>query len=310
MKPEQEALFEYLVQKEDELSRLDKFVVSIYEGLSRTTIQTMIKNEMLQVNGKLAKANLVVKPGDLIQIWELPITEMELIPENIPLAIVYEDDDVLVVDKPTGMVVHPAPGHYTGTLVNALLYHIQTLSKPEETLRPGIVHRIDKDTSGLLMVAKNDFAHQALQAELKDKKTQRAYLALVDGVVLHQSGKIDAPIGRDSIDRKKMAVVENGKPSVTHFNVVARYRGMTLLECRLETGRTHQIRVHLAYIGYPVVGDPIYGKKKLAAETGQYLHAKTLAFTHPKTKQLMTFDSPLPPYFEQYLKTLEKFADA
>lgn len=309
MKTDQEALFEVVVASGDELQRLDKFMVLVHEGLSRTTIQTMIKNEDLTVNAKPAKANYVVKVGDVLQVWDYPIVEMELKPENIVLSIVYEDDDVLVVDKPTGMVVHPAPGHYTGTLVNALLYHIKELSEGD-SVRPGIVHRIDKDTSGLLMVAKNDFSHQALQAELKDKKTERVYLALVDGMLGHPSGRIDAPIGRDESDRKKMAVTQKGKPAVTHFEVIRRYVGATLVKCRLETGRTHQIRVHMAEIGHPVVGDPIYGPKKKAADTGQYLHAHTLSFTHPRSGKLLSFTSPLPPYFQQYLDSLQVLTDA
>lgn len=310
MKKDLEPLFEIVVASTDELERLDKFMTKAHEGLSRTTIQSMIKREDLTCNGKAAKANYVVKSGDVLQIWDYPIIEMELKPEAIPLSIVYEDPDVLVVDKPTGMVVHPAPGHYTGTLVNALLFHIKELSTGGEAVRPGIVHRIDKDTSGLLMVAKNDFAHQALQAELKDKKTLRVYLALCDGVMTFPSGRIDAPIGRDESDRKKMAVTEKGKPAVTHFEVVGRYVGMTLVKCRLETGRTHQIRVHMAKIGHPVVGDPLYGPKKKAADTGQYLHAHTLSFTHPRTQELLSFTSPLPKYFQDYLDTLQILADA
>lgn len=309
MKTDQEPLFEIVVAPTDELQRLDKFIVLAHEGLSRTTIQTMIKHEDLTVNARASKANYVVRVGDVLQIWDYPIVEMDLKPENIPLSIVYEDDDVLVVDKPSGMVVHPAPGHYTGTLVNALLYHIKELSGGDAN-RPGIVHRIDKDTSGLLMVAKNDFAHQALQAELKDKKTERVYLALVDGMVGHPSGRIDAPIGRDEFDRKKMAVTAKGKPAVTHFEVLKRYVGATLVKCRLETGRTHQIRVHMAQIGHPIVGDPIYGPKKKAADTGQYLHAHTLSFTHPRSGILLSFSSPLPDYFQHYLDSLQILTDA
>jgi 23S rRNA pseudouridine1911/1915/1917 synthase len=310
VKKDQEPLFEVVVASGDGLERLDKFMTKAHEGLSRTTIQTMIKSEDLTVNGKASKANYVVRIGDVLQVWDYPIIEMDLMPEDIPLTIVYEDDDVLVVDKPTGMVVHPAPGHYTGTLVNALLYHIKQLSAGGDPIRPGIVHRIDKDTSGLLMVAKNDAAHQALQKELKDKKTERVYLALVDGLISHPSGRIDAPIGRDEGDRKKMAVTEKGKPAVTHFEVLKRYVGMTLIKCRLETGRTHQIRVHMAEIGHPVVGDPLYGKKKKAADTGQYLHAHTLSFTHPASGQTLSFTSPLPDYFQHYLDSLQELKDA
>lgn len=310
MKIETEALFEHVIASSDDLQRIDKMMTSLYEGLSRTTIQTMIKEQMILLNGSPTKGSTVPKVGDICSIVEFPIAEMDLEPENIPLDIVYEDDDVLVVNKPTGMVVHPAPGHYHGTLVNALLYHIKELSSASESIRPGIVHRIDKDTSGLLMVAKNDFAHQALASELKDKKTYRIYYALVEGVILHNSGTIDAPIGRDKADRKKMAVIEGGKSALTHFDVIHRYVGFTLVKCRLETGRTHQIRVHFAYIHHPVVGDPIYGKRRLISETGQYLHAQTLAFTHPRTKELMTFESKLPSYFTTHLETLEQIADS
>lgn len=304
-----EPIFEYVVQSEDVLSRVDKFLAAIYETLSRTTIQTMLKEGMVLVNSKIAKGSQLVKVGDIISIVELPIFEMELEPEDIPLDIVYEDDDVLVVNKPTGMVVHPAPGHYHHTLVNALLYHVKALSNESNPIRPGIVHRIDKDTSGLLMVAKTDIAHQHLADELKMQKTYREYMALVEGNVRTTHGTIQAPIGRDKTDRKKMAVVEEGKEATTHFEVIKQYVGYTLLKCRLETGRTHQIRVHLAFIHHPVVGDPVYGKKRLVAKTGQYLHAKTLSFTHPVTKQWMQFDSVLPDYFEEYLQQLEPYAE-
>lgn len=305
----QEPIFEYIVQSEDLLSRADKFVASIYPSLSRTTIQTMLKEGMVLVNSKVVKGSQVVKVGDLISILELPLFEMELEPEDIPLDIVYEDDDVLVVNKPTGMVVHPAPGHYQHTLVNALLYHVRALSTNQNPIRPGIVHRIDKDTSGLLMVAKTDMAHQHLADELKTQKTYREYIALVEGNVRTSSGTIQAPIGRDKTDRKKMAVVEEGKDATTHFEVLKQYVGYSLLKCRLETGRTHQIRVHLAFIHHPVVGDPVYGKKRLISKTGQYLHAKTLSFTHPVTKEWMQFDSALPDYFEVFLQQLEPYAE-
>ena len=304
-----DAIFEYVIQETDELTRFDKFVSLIYPDLSRTTIQSLMKEEKVLLNQKSAKTSLTVKVGDLISILELPIHEMDIVAENIPLDIIYEDEDVLVVNKPTGMVVHPAFGHYTNTLVNALLYHVKTLSKPGESIRPGIVHRIDKDTSGLLMVAKSDFAHQHLAEELKEQKTFREYLALVDGNLPHSSGTIQAPIGRDKQDRKKMAVVESGKPATTHFEVLKQFVGATLVSCRLESGRTHQIRVHFAYIHHLIVGDPVYGRKKGVASTGQYLHAKTLAFTHPRTKQWMQFDSPIPDYFQEKIDSYQAYAE-
>jgi 23S rRNA pseudouridine1911/1915/1917 synthase len=291
--------YDLTVSTEDELVRLDKFIANYYEEFSRTTVQKMIDQEYITVNQKKTKANYVVKVGDTLQIAELPIILQDVLAENIPLEIVYEDDDLLVINKPSGMVTHPAPGHYTGTLVNALLFHINQLSNTNGLLRPGIVHRIDKDTSGLLMVAKNDYAHQVLANELKDKTTKRLYLAIVEGVILNQKGTIYAPIGRSAQDRKKMAVVTQGKDAVTHFEVIERYENATLISCRLETGRTHQIRVHLAYINHPLIGDFVYGHAK-ENEYGQYLHAKTIGFTHPKTGIWMEFDSPVPlPFLEK-----------
>ena len=227
-----------------------------------------------------------------------------VIKENIPLDIVYEDDELLVVNKPTGMVVHPAVGHTRGTLVNALLYRVDSLSDINGYYRPGIVHRIDKDTSGLLIVCKNNQSHNAIAEQLKEKTSKREYYAIVHGEFNHLNGKISAPIGRDPNDRQKQAVVENGKPSVTHFTVLETYRGYSLVSCKLETGRTHQIRVHMAYIGHPVMGDPLYGPKKNATAFGQYLHAKSIGFVHPKTKEYMEFDSELPKEFIDKLTEL------
>ncbi len=302
----QESAYEYVVRSDDQIERLDKFVAVLIEEYSRTTVQKMIEAKLVLVNGSPAKASYKVKPGDFLQMEELPLTELEITPENIPLDIVFEDDDLLVVNKPSGMVVHPAPGNYTHTLVNALLYHINQLSNFKETLRPGIVHRIDKDTSGLLMVAKTDYAHQKLQTELKAKTTKRVYIALVEGVILNQTGTIDAPIGRDPRDRKKMAVVGDGKSAITHFTVLERFSSKTLIECVLETGRTHQIRVHLAYIKHPLVGDYIYNSKSSKAEFGQYLHAKTLGFTHPRTNEWMEFECELPAVFRENILVLRK----
>jgi 23S rRNA pseudouridine1911/1915/1917 synthase len=301
MQTEFDFAIEYLVTETDELSRLDKFVTILYPQYSRTLIQKIIKSESMLVNGKATKANYVVRVNDLIQITEIPFTEMDLLPEPIPLDIVYEDDDVLVVNKPSGMVVHPAPGNYEHTLVNGLLYHINQLSEGSHPLRPGIVHRIDKDTSGLLMVAKNDLSHRILADELKNKVTKREYIALVMGNIGNSSGKIDAPIGRDLKDRKRMAITVTGKSAITHFTVIERFANTTLVRCILETGRTHQIRVHMAYIGHPVMGDPIYGKKANSDEEGQFLHAAVLGFTHPKSGIFMEFSSDLPPHFQEVL---------
>ena len=228
-----------------------------------------------------------------------------MLQENIKLDIVYEDEDVIVVNKPSGMVVHPAPGHTHGTLVNALLYHCNSLSNIGGDVRAGIVHRIDKDTSGLLVACKNNMAHKSLSEQLKEKTTTRKYIAIVTGSISHNLGKINAPIGRDPDNRQKMAVVENGKSAVTHFRVQDRFKNYTLLELELETGRTHQIRVHMAYIGHPVLNDPLYGTKKQTTPFGQYLHAKTLGFKHPRTGEYMEFDSELPQEFVEKIEELK-----
>ncbi|HOW37502.1 MAG TPA: RluA family pseudouridine synthase [Bacillota bacterium] len=301
---EREETLEYLVSPTDDCIRLDKFVARLYPQFSRTLVQKTISEGLLEVNGVVRKSNYIVVPGDLIVVLDVPIAEMDLQPEAIPLHIVFEDDDVLVVDKPAGMVVHPAPGAYEHTLVNALLYHVRALSSVNGPIRPGIVHRIDKDTSGLLMVAKNDAAHAALAAELALKKTEREYLCLVDGVIAIDRGTIDKPIGRDPRDRKRMAVVPGGKPAVTHFQVLERFRAHTLLRCVLETGRTHQIRVHLASIGFPVTNDPVYNRRPSEDPYGQFLHAATLGFTHPRTGQALRFSAPLPERFTRFLENL------
>ncbi|MDD4184606.1 MAG: RluA family pseudouridine synthase [Candidatus Izemoplasmatales bacterium] len=303
----EEFAFEYLVREDDQCERIDKFLGGVISDASRTTIQKMLALNLVKVNDVFVKPSHKIRIGDLIEYDELPLTEQDIVAENIPLDIVYEDNDVLVVNKPSGMVVHPAPGHYSGTLVNALLYHFQSLSGTSGTLRPGIVHRIDKDTSGVLMVAKTDFAHQALQAELKQKTTKRVYKALIEGVILNQAGTIDAPIGRDRFDRKKMAVADNGKPAITHFTVLERFKDNTFIECRLETGRTHQIRVHMAYIGHPLVGDYIYGSKKQKADFGQYLHAETIGFTHPVNGRWLEFSVPLPLEFKAKIELLRNY---
>lgn len=283
--------------------RLDKAIADLTE-LSRSQANDEIKKGTVLVNGKAVKAKYAVKVGDVV-IYEVPKEEvLEYTAENIPLDIIYEDDDVAVVNKPQGMVVHPSVGHTSGTLVNALMYHIKDLSSINGVIRPGIVHRIDKDTSGLLMIAKNDKAHNALAAELKDKKSLRKYVAIVHGNIPNDRGVIEAPIGRSEKDRKKQAVTAKGKPAVTHFKVLERFGNYTLVELTLETGRTHQIRVHMAYIGHPVAGDPLYGPRKTLKGDGQFLHAQTLGFTHPTTGETLTFTAEAPAIFKEALENL------
>lgn len=285
--------------------RLDKACSEIFSDYSRSQIKQLLDGGNITVNGKTEKAKYKVKSGDVIRLEEPETKMLELRPENIPLDIVYEDDDVIVVNKPQGMVVHPAPGHDEHTLVNALLYHCP-LSTINGTFRPGIVHRIDKDTSGLLMVAKNDKAHRSLAKQLKDKTNIREYVALVHGRIAEDEGTINAPIGRSLKDRKKQAVVKDGRNAVTHFEVLKRYRDYTFVKCILETGRTHQIRVHMKYIGHPLVGDPLYGPKKTIKGNGQFLHAGKLGFVHPTTGKLLVFEAPLPKIFQECLEKLDK----
>lgn len=285
--------------------RLDKVCSEIFSDYSRSQIKQLLDGGNITVNGKTKKAKYKVKSGDLIRLEEPETKTLELRPENIPLDIVYEDDDVIVINKPQGMVVHPAPGHDEHTLVNALLYHCP-LSTINGTFRPGIVHRIDKDTSGLLMVAKNDKAHRSLAKQLKDKTNIREYVALVHGRIAEDEGTINAPIGRSLKDRKKQAVVKDGRNAVTHFEVLKRYRDYTLVKCILETGRTHQIRVHMKYICHPLVGDPLYGPKKTIKGNGQFLHAGKLGFVHPTTGKLLIFEAPLPKIFQECLEKLDK----
>ncbi|WP_208560159.1 RluA family pseudouridine synthase [Marinilactibacillus kalidii] len=287
-------------------ARLDKFLTEKLPEISRSQIQGWIKDGSISVNGEQSKANYKVQLEDTIEVTIPEPVEINAQPENIELDIIYEDQDVVVVNKPQGMVVHPSLGHGSGTLVNALLYHVKDLSGINGKIRPGIVHRIDKDTSGLLMIAKNDQAHEKLSAQLKDKKAQREYVALVHGVIHHEKGTIDAPIGRDTSNRKKYAVVDNGKDSVTHFEVIERFDKFTLVRLILETGRTHQIRVHMHYIEHPMAGDPIYGPRKTIKGNGQFLHAETLGFTHPTTGKEMHFSSPIPDIFEENLDILRK----
>ncbi|WP_082075044.1 RluA family pseudouridine synthase [Desulfosporosinus sp. I2] len=285
--------------------RLDVGVTEVM-GKSRSFVQGIIAQEYVRVNGLAKKANYKVRQGDLIEVTIPAPRESTAEPENIPLEILYEDEDVLVVNKPQGMVVHPAPGAWKGTMVNALLYHCHNLSGINGVLRPGIVHRIDKDTSGILVVAKNDIAHEGLAAQLKAHTMERKYLALVHGVVLEPSGTVDAPIGRDPSDRKRMAVVmHHSKSAVTHYTVLERFRELSFLEVRLETGRTHQIRVHMLYVKHPVLGDPVYGpKRNLYGLKGQMLHAAHLGFEHPRSRTWMKFDAPVPKVFAALLEKL------
>lgn len=284
--------------------RIDKALSQMEESWSRSQIGNWLDEERILVNGAAVKAKYKVKQGDVIEVTVPEIEDLEIIPEDLNLEIVYEDADVLVVNKPRGMVVHPAPGHTSGTLVNGLMHHCKDLSGINGVARPGIVHRIDKDTSGLLMVAKNDVAHESLVNQLVEKSVTRKYTALVHGHIAHEKGTIDAPIGRDQKDRQKQAVVDKGKHAVTHFQVVERFGEFTLVECRLETGRTHQIRVHMNYIGFPLAGDPKYGPRKTIDFGGQVLHAGVLGFIHPVTKEYLEFESPLPEDFKQLLEEL------
>jgi len=292
------------IEEEYDRERIDKVIAALNEEWSRSQVQQWIKDGFVTVDGKTVKANYKCSAGDEVTIT-LPEPEpLDVEPEEMNLDIYYEDTDVLVVNKPRGMVVHPAPGHMRGTLVNGLLAHCKDLSGINGVLRPGIVHRIDKDTSGLLMVAKNDMAHESLVNQLVHKTVTRKYKAIVHGVIPHDYGTIDAPIGRDKHDRQSMAVVEDGKEAVTHFRVLERFSDYTFIECQLETGRTHQIRVHMKYIGYPLAGDPKYGPKKTLPIDGQALHAGILGFRHPRTGAYLEFEAPLPPEFEQLLDSL------
>ena len=288
-------------------NRLDVGVTGVL-GKSRSFVQDLIESDLVKVNGIVRKANYKVRPGDRIEVAVPSPRPMVAEPENIPLDILYEDQDVLVVNKPQGMVVHPAPGAWTGTLVNALLFHCRNLSGINGVLRPGIVHRIDKDTSGILVVAKNDLAHQNLAAQLKLHSMERYYLALVQGIFKEESGTVDAPIGRDPSDRKRMAVVrKNCKEAVTHYKILERFRDTTFLEVHLETGRTHQIRVHMSYLKHPVVGDPVYGPtKNRFGVNGQLLHAAHLGFKHPRSGEWLRFDTPLPAGFSGLVERLRQ----
>lgn len=296
------------VPEEAEGTRADKFLAESIDYLTRSALQKLISAGSVEIDGKPISKSRVLKGGEDVSVIVPDAVSLDVEAENIPLDIYYEDDDLLVVYKPKGMVVHPAPGNHNGTLVNALLWHCKdSLSGINGVLRPGIVHRIDKDTSGLLLVAKNDFAHVHLAQQIKEHSLNRIYHAIVYGTNLPDDGDIDAPIGRSMKDRKKMAVVDGGRNALTHYSVVKRYMGFTHIMCRLHTGRTHQIRVHMAYIGHPVAGDAVYGPKNVITQlNGQCLHAGTLGFVHPRTGEYMEFTSPLPEYFTAFESKLEE----
>ena len=304
-----EEIKEFLVEEDYDWDRLDVYLADQFVDMSRSYIQKIIKDKKVTVNGKVEKAKYLVKEDDKI-IIEIPKPKiLEVVPQDIPIEIVYEDNDIIIVNKPQGMVVHPAPGNYEGTLVNAILYHCQgNLSSINGVIRPGIVHRIDKDTSGILMIAKNNNAHNCLAEQLKDHSITREYEFICHGVFKEDNVTVDRPIGRNPKDRLKMAIVPNGKRAVTHFEVIERFNGYTHVRARLETGRTHQIRVHSMSINHPLVGDPVYGPKNSKIKlNGQALHAKKLGFIHPTTGEYIEFDSELPEYFKKLLEKLRKY---
>ncbi len=289
-------------------SRIDKFLAEVLPELSRSYIQKLIKDEQVTVNKKTVKANYKVNIGDILELDEPELQEPDIVAEDIPLEILYEDTDLLIVNKPKGMVVHPSAGHYSGTLVNALMHYCkEDLSGINGVMRPGIVHRIDMDTTGSLLVCKNDFAHNDIANQLKEHSITRVYHAIVCGVIKEEEGTIDAPIGRHPVDRKKMSINhKNGKDAVTHYKVIQRFQNYTYVKCVLETGRTHQIRVHMASINHPLLGDSVYGPAKCPYKLqGQTLHAKTIGITHPRTGEYLEIDAPLPEYFVNLLKKLE-----
>ena len=293
--------------KEDAGKRIDAWLASVLPDTTRSAAARLLEEGSVLCAGKSLAKNYRLTGGETVEVSLPDPVPLDAAPQDIPLDIVYEDGDVIVVNKPKGLVVHPAPGHPDGTLVNALLYHCgDTLSGVGGALRPGIVHRIDRDTSGLIIAAKNDFAHQKLAAQLQDHTLARTYQCIVTGNLREDSGTVDAPIGRHPVDRKKMAVVSGGRPAVTHWTVLARYPGFTHVECRLETGRTHQIRVHMAYLGHPILGDTVYGAKKpVPGLQGQCLHAVGLRFVHPRTGEMVELSCPMPEEFREQLRKLE-----
>lgn len=294
---------EILVDEAGEGIRADKYLSEKLNDLSRNFIKGLFDDENVTINGKIEKGKIKLKVGDAIKIYIPKIEELKIEAENIPLDIIYEDADVIVVNKPKGMVVHPAIGNYTGTLVNALLYHCNDLSGINGVARPGIVHRIDKDTSGILVVAKNDLAHNDLARQFKEHSIKREYFAIVEGRMGKEEGTIDAPLARHAKDRLKYAVVQGGKNAITHYKTLEIYNSCSLVKCNLETGRTHQIRVHMAFISHPLLGDTTYGlKRQKLVLDGQALHAKTLGFIHPTTKKYVEFNSELPVYFKELIR--------
>lgn len=296
---------ELLIEEKDNGVRADKILSSEIDSLSRSFIQGLFEEGKILVNGKEVKGKVKLKTGDKVEVNVPELEELKVEAEDIPIEILYEDNDIIVVNKEKGMVVHPAAGNYNGTLVNALLHHCDDLSGINGVIRPGIVHRIDKNTSGVLVIAKNDFAHQELAMQFKDHSIKREYYAIVEGRMGKLEGTIDAPLGRHSKDRLKYAVVKEGKRAVTHYEVLEIYNGYSLVKCSLETGRTHQIRVHMAFIGHPLVGDEVYGlKKQKFVKDGQALHAKNLGFIHPTTKEYVEFNSTLPLYLKELIRKL------
>lgn len=299
----------FVVAEEDQDTRIDKYLTDCCENLSRSYLQKLLKSGDVLVNDKPAKSSYKICEGDIISCHVPEAVEPEILAEPIPLDILYEDEDVILVNKPKGMVVHPAAGHISGTLVNGLMYHCRgQLSGINGVMRPGIVHRIDMDTTGVLIVCKNDMAHREIAAQLKEHSITRRYQAVVHGVLKDDEGTVNAPIGRHPVDRKKMSInTRNGKEAVTHYKVLERFRDFTYIECRLETGRTHQIRVHMASIHHPLLGDQVYGPDKCPFRNlqGQTLHAGILGFVHPRTRQYMEFSAPLPLYFEELLEKLK-----
>lgn len=300
--------YEFLIKEEKEAERIDKFLSEAIGDLSRSFLQKLLKEQQVMVNEKPVKANYRLRTGDRIRVCVPPCEELNIEPENIPLDILYEDEDLLVINKPKGMVVHPSAGHTSHTLVNGVLYHCQgNLSGINGVLRPGIVHRIDKDTTGALVICKNDLVHRELAEQLKEHTIKRRYRAIVLGNFKEEEGTVEGPIGRHPVDRKKMAInYKNGKDAVTHYRVLERFGNCSYIECRLETGRTHQIRVHMTSIGHPLLGDLVYApsQKNGFHLQGQTLHAQILGFYHPVQKKYMEFEAPLPDYFVKLLKNL------
>ena len=297
---------EFEFQIEQKSGRVDKYLTTELETMSRSKVQNLIADGYVFVNGETIKANYKLEAGDKVEVFVPEPEAVDVEAEDIPLDIIYEDKDIVLINKAQGMVVHPGAGNPNGTLVNALLFHIKDLSWINGEIRPGIVHRLDKDTSGILIVAKNDEAHVNLSEQLQNRTVKRKYWALVHGVLPHEHGTINAPIGRDPKDRQKFTVIKGGKEAISHFRVLERIQKFSLMEVSLETGRTHQIRVHLNYIDHPVAGDKIYGPKKSLEGNGQFLHARMLEFTHPRTGETMSFEAELPALFEETLDRLRK----